>query len=71
MSELDLLKLLLSCGEETELSDFSPRELQERLRQMNADDSSNGKPLTKEEFKKKYFEFYDDVKDSSLKKQDW
>ena len=71
MSELDLLKLLLSCGEETELSDFSPRELQERLRQMNADDSSNDKPLTKEEFKKKYFEFYDDVKDSSLKKQDW
>lgn len=71
MSELDLLKLLLSCGEETELSDFSPQELQERLRQMNADGTQPEQPLTKEEFKKKYFEFYDDVKDSSLKKQDW
>ena len=26
---------------------------------------------TKEEFKKKYFEYYDDVKDKSLKRQDW
>ena len=24
-----------------------------------------------EEFKKKYFEYYDDVKDKSMKRQDW
>lgn len=71
MSELDLLKLMQSYGEEAEIADFSPQELQELLSRMNADASRQDKPLTKEEFKKKYFEFYDDVKDSSLKKQDW
>lgn len=71
MSELDLLKLLQSYGEEAEISDFTPHELQEMLDRMYADVTLQNKPLTKEEFKKKYFEFYDDVKDSSLKKQDW
>ena len=71
MSELDLLKLMQSYGEEAEIADFSPQELQELLSRMNADASRQDKPLTKEECKKKYFEFYDDVKDSSLKKQDW
>lgn len=69
MSELDLLKLLQSYGEETELGDFTPDELQALLEEMQA----NGEPtsLTKEAFKEKYFAFYDDVKDKSLKKQDW
>lgn len=69
MSRLDLLKLMQSLGEETELADFTPDELQELLEQMQ----SNGEPLplTKEEFKEKYFAFYDDVKDKSLKRQDW
>ncbi|MGN1053414.1 MAG: hypothetical protein ACI4SH_08525 [Candidatus Scatosoma sp.] len=71
MSKLDLLKLLQSYGEEAEIADFSPDELQEMLSRMNADGELLNKPLSKEEFKKKYFEFYDDVKDSSLKKQDW
>lgn len=69
MSELDLLKFLQIYGDETELADFSPEELQELLERMQ-----NGEeplPLTPEEFKKKYFEYYDDVKDPSLKKQDW
>ena len=69
MSELDILKLLQTYGEETELGDFSPEELQELLYEMQ----SNGEPLplTKEEFKERYFAYYDDVKDKSLKKQDW
>ena len=69
MSELDLLKLMQAYGEETELGDFSPEELQELLDEMR----NNGEavPLTPEEFKARYFAYYDDVKDKSLKKQDW
>ena len=69
MSELDLLKLLQTYGEETELGDFTPEELLSLLEEMQ----SNGAPmsLSKEAFKEKYFAFYDDVKDKSLKKQDW
>ncbi|MBR1974539.1 MAG: hypothetical protein IKA20_01690 [Clostridia bacterium] len=69
MSELDLLKLLQTYGEETELGDFTPEELQDLLERMRA----NGEelPLTPETFKERYFAYYDDVKDKSLKKQDW
>lgn len=68
MSELDLLKLLQSYGEETELGDFTPEELQALLDEMHEE---GGAPMSKEKFKEKYFAFYDDVKDKSLKKQDW
>ena len=67
MSELDILKLLQSCGEETELGDFTPEELRELLDRMQAEDL----PITPESFKEKYFAYFDDVKDKSLKKQDW
>ena len=66
MSELDILKLLQACGEETELGDFTPEELQELLDRMQSDEA----PLTPAAFKEKYFAYYDDVKDKSLKKQD-
>ena len=69
MSELDLLKFLQTYGEEAELSDFSPEELRDFLEQMKNGDEPL--PLTPEEFKKRYFEYYDDVKDPTLKKQDW
>ncbi len=69
MSELDLLKFLQIYGDETELADFSPEELQELLERMQNGEEPT--PLTPEEFKKRYFEYYDDVKDPSLKKQDW
>ncbi len=69
MSELDILKLLQSYGEETELGDFSPEELRELLDRMQAD--GEPLPMTKEAFKERYFAYYDDVKDKSLKKQDW
>ncbi len=69
MSELDLLKLLQQYGEETDLADFTPDELQDLLERMRADGAEM--PLTPAAFKEKYFAYYDDVKDKSLKKQDW
>ena len=69
MSELDLLKILQKYGDETELADFSVEELKDLLDRLSNGDEPL--PLTKEEFKKRYFDYYDDVKDKSLKKQDW
>lgn len=68
MSELDLLKFLETYGEEAELADFSPEEIEELMQKMKEE---GDRPLTPEEFKRKYFEYYDDVKDKTLKKQDW
>ena len=68
MSKLDLLKFLECFDGEVEIADFTPQELEELLERMRGEE---GRPLTKEEFKKKYFEYYDDVKDKSLKRQDW
>lgn len=69
MSELDLLRLLQSCGEETDLADFTPEEIRDMLERLEND----GEPLptTFAQFKEKYFEYYDDVKDKTRKKQDW
>lgn len=53
--------------DDIDFSDFSPDELEEMLAEFNAEN----RPLTPEEFKRKYFEYYDDVKDKTLKKQDW
>ena len=69
MSKLDLLKFLERYEGETEISDFTPDELSELIERMRRE--GRDAPLTKEEFKKKYFEYYDDVKDKSLKRQDW
>lgn len=69
MSKLDLLKLLQAYGEETSLADFTPEELQEMLDRLEND--GEALPMSKEQFKEKYFEYYDDVKDKTRKKQDW
>ena len=69
MSDLDILKLMQLFGEETELADFTPDELQELLEKLQND--GEDLPLSKEAFKEKYFAYYDDIKDKSLKKQDW
>ncbi len=69
MSRLDLLKFLERYGDETDISDFSPDELQELIEKMKNGDEPI--PLTKEEFKRRYFDYYDDVKDKTLKRQDW
>ncbi len=68
MSQLDILKLMQQFGEETEIGDFTPEELYELLERMAADGEL---PQTSASFKEKYFAYYDDVKDKSLKKQDW
>lgn len=64
-----MLKLMQKYGDETEIADFSPEELKELLEMLEHGDEPL--PLTKEAFKEKYFAYYDDVKDKSLKKQDW
>ena len=58
----DLMKLAQSFDGEFCLSDFSPEELEDIARLYETDS---------EAFKRKYFEFHDDVKSPSLKKQDW
>ena len=69
MSKLDMLKLVQAYGDETDLADFTPDELLELLERMEND----GEPLpdSVQSFKERYFQYYDDVKDKSLKKQDW
>lgn len=69
MSELDILKLMQKYGDETEIADFTPEELKELLDMLEVGDEPL--PLTAQEFKKRYFEYYDDVKDPTLDKQDW
>ena len=66
MSEADLYKLFSSYDGEADFSDFTPAELEELLRTQKKEGA-----LSKESFKEKYFAYYDDIKSSSLKKQDW
>ena len=56
MNEREMMKLAESLEEFSE-SDFTVEELERMKGQEN--------------FKEKYFEFYDDVKDRTRKKQDW
>ena len=66
MSRYDLMKLF-SQYEEFSEGDFTPEELEEYLKYAEGEES----PLSPYEWKAEYFAFYDDVKDKSLKKQDW
>lgn len=60
---VSFVKLVQGYDEEFKLCDFSPEELTQIL---------NRKQIGKnQKFKDDYFAFYDDVKSSSLKKQDW
>lgn len=59
MTKYDFMKLSEMFDGEISEADFTPEELEALL---NA---------PKENWKEKYFEHYDDVKDKSLKKQDW
>ena len=49
MSRLDLLKFLERYGDETDILDYTPEELQELIERMKNDDEPL--PLTKEAFK--------------------
>lgn len=62
MTERDLMRLFEEYDGEVSMSDFTPSELEEML----------GYKLEEiGELKKRYFSFYDDVKSSSLPRQDW
>ncbi len=67
MSQLDLMRLFSRYDGEISLSDFTPDELREYL----AYAAEEEQPLSPAAWKAQYFEFYDDIKDKSLKKQDW
>ena len=60
MSERRLYELSRHLDEAINASDYTPSEMQQLL---------NSK-VTKTQ-KEKYFEFYDDIKDRTLQKQDW
>ena len=62
VTERDIMRLFEEYDGEVSLSDFSLAELEEML----------GYSLEEiDEVKKKYFDFYDDVKSPSLPRQDW
>ena len=67
MTEYDLMKFFEEYDSEIDLCDFTPEELSEYLRYRANEEA----PLSPYEWKARYFEYYDDVKDKSLKKQDW
>ena len=60
MNKLELMRLSEYFDEGMDLSEFTYEEIREMV--LASDN---------EELKRKYFEFYDDVKDKSLRKQDW
>lgn len=60
MSEADLYKFFSQYDGEADLSDFTPEELSRLLHEKE-----------KEDYKEKYFTYYDDIKSKSRKKQDW
>lgn len=60
----DLMRLASAFDGEFCLSDFTAEELDELLGYINDDD-------TVEDIRRKYFEFYDDIKDRTLNKHKW
>lgn len=60
MTERELMKLAESM-EEFSMSDFTIEDLEKMSENVDA----------YAKYKEKYFEYYDDVKDKTLKKQDW
>ena len=61
------MKFFSRYDSEVSEADFTPEEIEEYLAYAEGEE----KPLSPAEWKPRYFEFYDDVKDKSLKKQDW
>ncbi len=60
----DLLKLAQAFEGEFDPADFTPEELDGLLGLIEETDSP-------EDIRRKYFEYYDDVKDRTLKKHKW
>lgn len=61
MNERELMKLAETL-DEFSMSDYTVEDL-ENMREKSEDEYA--------EYKRKYFAYYDDVKDKTLKKQDW
>lgn len=62
MTERDLMRLFEEFDGEVSMSDFTVSELEDML---------GYEPEDKDEIKRKYFAYYNDVKNPTLKKQDW
>lgn len=67
MSQYDLMKLFSRYDSEISEGDLTPDELEEYLAFCDGREDAPSPA----EWKRTYFEKYDDVKDKSLKKQDW
>lgn len=65
MNERELMKLAESM-EEFSMSDFTVEELRSMSESSSVEQNSSY-----DRYKQKYFEYYDDVKDKTLKRQDW
>ena len=63
-SKWDIMKLSSAFEGEFDIADFSPDELDELLGNIENCD-------TLEDVRRKYFEFYDDIKDRTLDKHKW
>lgn len=59
-NRLEFIKYLQNFDEDFSMSDYTPDEIYEMIHKNDT-----------QKFKVKYFSKYDDVKSSSLKKQDW
>ncbi len=66
MDRLKMMKIF-SQFEEFSEGDLTPEELEEYLAYAEGEPA----PLSPNAWKQQYFAYYDDVKDKSLKKQDW
>lgn len=62
MTEYELYKLSEELDEDLNLFDFTPSEVEEMIKE---------KQSATKNFKDKYFEFYDDIKSMTKKRQDW
>ena len=58
------MRLAQSYEGEFSLSDFTAEEIEEMLRPVD-------ETMTVEEIRRRYFEFYDDIKDRTLEKHKW
>lgn len=62
MKDNKWIKIIQEYDEDFKISDYTPEELEDLI---------NTYKSSSQNFKDKYFSFYNDVKSSSLKKQDW
>lgn len=63
-SQWDIMKIASAFEGEFNPADFSPEEWEELLGRIEEED-------TVEDVRRKYFEFYDDIKDRTLEKHKW